>query len=72
MAIKERERRYAASLVVSAMVAAGVLSGLLLFVWWAGWGGAVGILAAAGMFLLWFYKGKRPDLAPRKGRREGG
>ena len=64
--------RYAISLAVSAVVAAGVLSGLLLFVLWAGWGGAAGILGAAGTFLVWFYKGRRPDLGPGKDRRNGG
>jgi hypothetical protein len=53
-------------------VAAGVLSGLFLFVAWAGWGGAAGILTAAGMFLAWFYKGRRPDLETGKARRDGG
>jgi len=72
LAINPHKRRYAASLILSAVVATGVLSGLFLFVRCAGWGGAVGILAAAGMFLAWFYKGERPDLVPRKGRREGG
>jgi hypothetical protein len=63
---KDLRRQYAASLLVSAAVAAAVLSGMVLFVWWAGWGGAVGILSAAGVFLWWFYRGKRPDLDPRK------
>ncbi|MCL5885163.1 MAG: hypothetical protein M1377_07505 [Deltaproteobacteria bacterium] len=72
MAIKAHKRRYVVSLILSAVAATGVLSGSFLFVWWTGWGGAAGILTAAGMFLAWFYKGKRPDLVPRKGRREGG
>jgi len=33
---------------------------------------AAGILGAAGIFLVWFYKGRRPDLGPRKDRRDGG
>jgi len=45
---------------------------LLLFVLWAGWAGAAGILSAAGMFLVWFYRGTRPDLGPGKDRRNGG
>jgi hypothetical protein len=64
--------RYAISLVVSAVVTAGVLSGLLLFVLWAGWSGAAGILSVVGIFLVWFYRGKRPDLGPGKARRDGG
>jgi hypothetical protein len=66
------EPRYAISLVVSAVVAAGVLSGLLSFVLWAGWAGAAGILSAVGIFLAWFYMGRRPDLEAGKGRRDGG
>jgi hypothetical protein len=66
------ERRYAISLVVSSVVAAGVLSGLLLFVLWAGWAGAAGILSAAGIFLFWFYRGRRSDLETGKVRRDGG
>ena len=72
MAGNGRVPRYAISLAVSAAVAAGVLSGLLLFVLWAGWGGAAGILSAAGIFLVWFYRGRRPDLETGKGRRDGG
>ena len=72
MAIKAHKRRYVASLILSAVVATGVLSGLFLFVWWAGWGRAVGILTAAGMFLAWFYKGKRPGMVSEMGHREGG
>ena len=67
-----REPRYAISLAVSAAVAAGVLSGLLLFVLWAGWSGAAGIVSAAGIFLVWYYGGRRPDLGPGKDRRNGG
>lgn len=67
-----REPRYATSLVVSAVVAAGVLSGLLFFVLWAGWAGAAGILSVVGIFLVWFYMGRRPDLETGKGRRDGG
>jgi hypothetical protein len=52
--------------VVSAAVAAGVLSVLFLFVLWTGWAGAAGILAVAGIFLVWFYKGRRPDLETGK------
>jgi hypothetical protein len=56
-----RAPRYGISLAVSALAAAGVLSGLFLFVLWAGWGGAAGILSAAGILLAWFYRGRRPD-----------
>jgi hypothetical protein len=56
-----REPRYAISLAVSAVVAAAVLSGLFLFVLWAGWAGAAGIASIAGIFLAWFYRGRRPD-----------
>ncbi|OIP35019.1 MAG: hypothetical protein AUK27_05750 [Deltaproteobacteria bacterium CG2_30_66_27] len=71
-AIDVREPRYAISLVVSAVVAAGVLSGLFLFVLWAGWAGAAGILSVVGIFLAWFYRGRRPDLGPAKTHRDGG
>ncbi|MFA6149656.1 MAG: hypothetical protein WC899_15785 [bacterium] len=67
-----RVPRYAISLLVSAVVAAGVLSGLLLFVLWTGWAGAAGILSAVGIFLAWFYSGRRPDLETGKARRDGG
>jgi hypothetical protein len=67
-----REPRYAISLVVSVVVAAGVLSGLLLFVLWTGLTGAAGILSVVGIFLAWFYMGRRPDLVPGKARRNGG
>ena len=72
MASNGRVPRYAISLAVSAAVTAGVLSGLLLFVLWTGWGGAAGILSAAGIFLVWFYRGRRPDLGPGKAHRDGG
>jgi hypothetical protein len=62
--------RYAISLAVSVLVATGVLSGLFLFVLWAGWGGAAGILSAAGIFLVWFYRGRRPDIEEGKARRD--
>jgi hypothetical protein len=62
--------RYAISLAVSALVAAGVLSGLFLFVLWAGWGGAAGILSAAGILLAWFYTGRRPDRETGQARRD--
>ena len=64
-----RVTRYGISLVVSAAVAAGVLSGLLLFVLWAGWAGAAGILSVVGIFLAWFYRGRRPDLETGKERK---
>ena len=65
-----REPRYAVSLVVSAVVAAAVLSVLFLFVLLAGWPGAAGILSAVGIFLVWFYRGRRPDLGPGEARRD--
>ncbi|MGE5247039.1 MAG: hypothetical protein ACM3L8_01725 [Verrucomicrobiota bacterium] len=64
--------RYSISLAVSAVVAAGVLSGLFLFVSWTGWAGAAGILTAVGIFLAWFYGGRRPDLETGKDPRDGG
>jgi len=65
-----RVPRYAISLVVSAVVAALVLSGLFLFVLWAGWAGAAGILSVVGIFLVWFYRGRRPDLETGKDHRD--
>jgi len=67
-----REPRYAVSLLLSSAVTAGVLSGVLLFVSWAGWAGAAGILSIVGIFLVWFYKGRRPDLETGKPRCDGG
>ncbi len=64
------EPRYAISLAVSAVAAAAVLSGLLLFVVWAGWAGAAGIVSVVGIFLVWFYRGRRPDLETGKARRD--
>ncbi|MBW6503310.1 hypothetical protein K0B90_03395 [bacterium] len=57
-------------MALSAAVAAGALSGLVLFVLWTGWGGAAGILSAVGILLAWFYRGRRPDLDPGKARRD--
>lgn len=71
-AINVRAPRYATSLAVSTAVAAGVLSGIVFFVLWAGWIGGIGILSVAGVFLAWFYKGNRPDLRPREVPRAGG
>jgi hypothetical protein len=65
-----RPPRYGISLAVSALVAAGILSGLFLFVLWAGWGGAAGILSAAGILLAWFYTGRRPDREAGQARRD--
>lgn len=67
-----RAPRYAISLAVSASAATAVLAGLFLFVSWAGWAGAAGILSAVGIFLAWFYRGRRPDLETGKARRDGG
>jgi len=64
-----RVPRYAISLLVSAVVTAGVLSGLLLFVFRTGWAGAAGILSGVGIFLAWFYNGRRPDLETEKERK---
>lgn len=47
-----------------------VLSGLFLFVLWAGWAGAAGILSVVGIFLVWFYRGRRPDLETGKDHRD--
>jgi hypothetical protein len=57
-------------MVVSVVVAAGVLSGLFLFVLWAGWVGAAGILSVAGILLAWFYRGSRPDRETGQARRD--
>jgi hypothetical protein len=32
----------------------------------AGWAGAAGIVSVAGIFLAWFYRGRRPDLEAGK------
>jgi uncharacterized protein (DUF58 family) len=69
-AINERVPRYGISLAVSAAVATGVLSGLFLFVSWAGWAGAAGILSVAGVLLAWFYRGRRPDREAGQARRD--
>jgi hypothetical protein len=54
------------------VVAAGVLSGIFLFVLWAGSAGAAGILSVVGILLAWFYRGKRSDLEVGKAPRNGG
>lgn len=60
-----------ASLLISAATAALVLYGLVLFLLWAGGFGAIGILSAVGLFLAWFYRGKRPDMTLRGDYHEG-
>lgn len=71
MRVDDRVPRYIVSVAVSAAAAAGVFSGLFLFVAWTGWYGAAGVLAAAVVFLAWFYGGRRPDLDPGKEGRRG-
>ena len=58
-------------MAASAAAACVCLCAILLFVRWAGWGGALGIAAAAGIFLAWFYAGPRPDLATRPNQDPG-
>ena len=66
-----RDRQYALSLAVSAVVLALSLAALVSVPLWLGWGGAACLLTIAGGFLLWFYRGPRPDL-PAKDGTDGG
>lgn len=66
-----RDRQYLRSMAASAAAACACLCAILLFVRWAGWGGALGLAAAAGLFLAWFYGGPRPDLAARRNEDPG-
>lgn len=66
-----RDRQYLLSLAAFAVIAGGLLCGVLLFLRWAGWQGALGLAAPAGLFLTWFYGGPRPDLQA-KGRQGTG
>ena len=67
-----RDRRYLLSLAASVAAAALALAGLFLFVSLTGWPGALGLAAVPAAFLVWFYRGPRPDLAPKAGRDSGG
>ncbi len=60
-----RDGQYVSSLVISAAAAAGTLTGIVLFLLWLDWGGAVGLLTFVGGILAWFYWGPRPDLKTR-------
>ncbi len=62
-----RSRQYILSLAASAAAAGVLLSGILLFLRWTGCLGALGIAAAVGIFIAWFYGGPRPDLAVKDG-----
>jgi hypothetical protein len=66
-----RDRRYFLSLAASVAAAALALAGLFLFVSLTGWPVAVGLAAVPAAFLGWFYRGPRPDLAPKSGRGPG-
>jgi hypothetical protein len=70
-----RDRQYLLSLAASTAVAGFLLSGILLFLGWADWYGALGLSAATGFFLTWFYRGPRPEFTTRqsedpRGRKE--
>lgn len=54
------------------MAAASALAGIFLFVSLTGLPGALGLAALPAAFLWWFYRGHRPDLAPKDGRGPGG
>lgn len=62
-----RDRQYVSSLAVSAAVLALSLAVLVSLPLWLGWGGVVGLAMIVGGFLLWFYRGRRPDLQAMDG-----
>lgn len=57
------DRQYLASLVIFTGAAAGTLTGIVLFLLWLDWRGAVALLTLVGVILAWFYWGPRPDRA---------
>ena len=60
-----RDRQYVASLAMTVVVGSLWLGLLLTMLVWLGWKGVLGLLALVGGFLLWFYRGPRPDLGLR-------
>jgi len=66
-----RDRQYVSSLAVTAAVLTLSLAALVSVPLWLGWAGAACLLAIAGGFLIWFYRGPRPDL-PARGWTDGG
>jgi hypothetical protein len=66
-----RDRQYISSLATTVVGGSLWLGLLLTMLVWLGWKGLVGLLAFVGGFLLWFYRGPRPDLRPREGKPGG-
>jgi len=65
------DRQYVSSLALSIGVLALGLGGLAAVPLWLGWAGAAALALIAGGFLVWFYRGARPDLRPASPAVEG-
>jgi hypothetical protein len=62
--VKGRDRQFGKSLLAFAVSVSVFLAGLYLLVLLTGPAGCVVLFGAAGAFLWWFYRGRRPDLPP--------
>lgn len=62
--MKVCDRQFTMSVLLFAMSAAVFLAGLYVLARRTGLAGIVVLLGTAAAFLLWFYRGKRPDLPP--------
>jgi len=60
-----RDRQYVSSLALFVVVLVLVLVGLAAVPLWLGWAGVAALVTIAGGFLVWFYRGPRPDLRLR-------
>ena len=60
------DRQYFSSLAVFVAAAVAAYAGITALLLWSGWLGVVAVLVPAAGFLLWFYRGPRPDLKPRE------
>jgi hypothetical protein len=61
------DHQYVSSFAMTAGVLTVLLGGLVCVVLWMGWVVAAVLVTLAGGALLWFYRGPRPDLAPKTG-----
>ncbi len=62
--MKGCNRQFGRSLLAFTLSVSAFLAGLYLLVLRTGLAGCVVLFGAAGAFLWWFYRGKRPDLPP--------
>ena len=58
------DRQFAVSALLFAFAASGFLAGLFLLVRRTGPAGGLALFGVVGVFLRWFYGGRRPDLPP--------